>query len=96
MLGRVEALAESNPMLGLRGDRLGIMMPEITAMQARAILEAAVAVKKEGIDVHPEIMIPLSSHVNELTLLKKVVEEVAEEVFAESGITVDYHVRHHD
>jgi pyruvate,orthophosphate dikinase len=90
MLGRVEALSESNPMLGLRGDRLGIMMPEITAMQARAILEAAVAVKKDGIDVHPEIMIPLSSHVNELTFLKAVVEEVAEEVFAESGIEVDY------
>ena len=90
MLGRVEALSESNPMLGLRGDRLGIMMPEITAMQARAILEAAVAVKKDGIDVHPEIMIPLSSHVNELTFLKKVVEEVAEEVFAESGIEVNY------
>ncbi len=90
MLSRVEALSESNPMLGLRGDRLGIMMPEITAMQARAILEAAVAVKKDGIDVHPEIMIPLSSHVNELTFLKAVVEEVAEEVFAESGIEVDY------
>ena len=90
MLSRVEALSESNPMLGMRGDRLGIMMPEITAMQARAILEAAVAVKKAGIDVHPEIMIPLSSHVNELTVLKKVVEEVAAEVFAEAGMTVDY------
>ncbi len=77
-------------MLGLRGDRLGIMMPEITAMQARAILEAAVAVKKDGIDVHPEIMIPLSGHVNELTVLKKVVDEVAAEVFAESGIEVDF------
>ncbi len=90
MLSRVEALSESNPMLGMRGDRLGIMMPEITAMQARAILEAAVAVKKAGVDVHPEIMIPLSSHVNELTVLKKVVEEVAAEVFAEAGMTVDY------
>ena len=90
MLARVEALSEANPMLGLRGDRLGIMMPEITAMQARAILEAAVAVKRAGIDVHPEIMIPLSSHVNELRVLKDVVEEVAQEVFAETGMTVDY------
>jgi len=90
MLARVESLSESNPMLGMRGDRLGIMMPEITAMQARAILEAAVNVKKQGVDVHPEIMIPLSSHVNELTVLKKVVDEVAAEVFEEAGMEVDY------
>ncbi len=90
ILERVESLAESNPMLGLRGDRLGIMMPEITEMQARAILEAAVAVSKEGLDVKPEIMIPLSSHVNELTVLKKVVDEVAREVFSETGTTVGF------
>ncbi len=90
ILERVESLAESNPMLGLRGDRLGIMMPEITEMQARAILEAAVAVSKEGLDVKPEIMIPLSSHVNELTVLKKVVDEVARKVFSETGTTVKF------
>ncbi len=90
ILERVEALSESNPMLGLRGDRLGIMMPEITAMQVRAILEAAVVVKRDGVDVHPEIMIPLAGHVNELKTLKKVTEEVAAQVFEESGMSVDY------
>jgi pyruvate,orthophosphate dikinase len=90
ILNRVESLSESNPMLGLRGDRLGIMMPEINIMQVRAILEAAVNVKRQGIDVHPEIMIPLSGHVNELKLLKQLVKEVAGEVFNESGMTVDY------
>jgi pyruvate,orthophosphate dikinase len=90
ILERVEFLAESNPMLGLRGDRLGIMMPEITAMQARAILEAAVTVGKEGVDVKPEIMIPLSSHVNELTVLKRVVDEVARDVFSERGTDVGF------
>jgi pyruvate,orthophosphate dikinase len=90
ILSRVKALSESNPMLGLRGDRLGIMIPEITEMQVRAILEAAVNVKREGVNVLPEIMIPLAGHVNELTTLKKIVEKVASEVFAEAGISVDY------
>ena len=90
MLGRVEALSESNPMLGLRGDRLGIIMPEITEMQIRAILEAAVAVKRDGVDVHPEIMIPLAGHVNELAFLRKIVDRVAAEVFGEAGISVDF------
>ncbi len=90
MLSRVKALSESNPMLGLRGDRLGIMIPEITEMQIRAILEAAVQVKREGVDVHPEIMIPLAGHVNELKRLKEVVDRVATEVFTEAGIDVDF------
>jgi pyruvate,orthophosphate dikinase len=90
MLVRVKALSESNPMLGLRGDRLGILMPEITEMQVRAILQAAVKVKRSGIDVHPEIMIPLAVHVNELTVLRKVVDRVAEQVFDEAGIKVDF------
>lgn len=90
ILNRVQSLSESNPMLGLRGDRLGILMPEITEMQVRAILEAAVQVKREGIDVHPEIMIPLACHVNELKFLKKLVQSVAEQVFRESGTTVAY------
>jgi pyruvate,orthophosphate dikinase len=90
ILERVEALAESNPMLGMRGDRLGLIMPEISAMQVRAILEAAVNVKREGVDVKPEIMVPLAGHVNELKVLHELVEEVAAEVFAEAGMTVDY------
>ncbi|MCL4859986.1 MAG: pyruvate, phosphate dikinase [Caldilineaceae bacterium] len=90
ILSRVQALNESNPMLGLRGDRLGILMPEITEMQVRAILEAAINVQRQGIKVHPEIMIPLAGHVNELAYLKKLVESVAAEVFAEAGATVEY------
>ncbi len=63
---RVESLHEFNPMLGFRGCRLGIIYPEITEMQARAIFEAAAATKKKGIDVEPEVMIPLVGHVKEL------------------------------
>jgi pyruvate,orthophosphate dikinase len=88
ILSRVKAL--SDPMLGLRGDRLGIIMPEITEMQVRAILEAAIHVKREGVDVRPEIMIPLAGHVNELKYMKKLVEGVAEVVFKESATKVDY------
>jgi pyruvate,orthophosphate dikinase len=90
VLGRVKALSEANPMLGLRGDRLSVVMPEITEMQVRAILEAAVRVKREGIDVHPEIMVPLAGHVNELKYVKEIVDRVATEVFTESGMTVDF------
>ena len=90
VLARVKALSESNPMLGLRGDRLSIVMPEITEMQVRAILEAAIHVKKEGVDVHPEIMVPLAGHVNELKWIKAIVERVAQEVFAENGGAVDF------
>ncbi len=90
ILNRVKVLNESNPMLGLRGDRLGIIMPEITEMQVRAILEAAIHVKRQGIEVHPEIMIPLAGHVNELSFLKKLVNNVASQVFKEMGTEVDY------
>jgi pyruvate,orthophosphate dikinase len=90
ILNRVKALSESNPMLGLRGDRLSVVMPEITEMQVRAILEAAIHVKKEGIDVHPEIMVPLAGHVNELKWVKDIVDRVAQEVFAENGGTVEF------
>lgn len=90
ILDRVQALRESNPMLGLRGDRLGVVMPEITEMQVRAILEAAVNVKRAGVDVHPEIMVPLAGHVNELKFMKKLVKKVAADVFKEAGIEVDY------
>ena len=77
-------------MLGHRGCRLGIVYPEITEMQARAILEAACEVATQGIKVHPEIMIPLVGHVNELKLQEEIVRKVAKEVFEEKGITVDY------
>jgi len=85
-----EALHEANPMLGHRGCRLGIVYPEITEMQARAILEAACEVAKKGIKVHPEIMIPLVGHVNELKSQAEVVRRVAKRVFKEQGIEVEY------
>ncbi len=89
---KIEELHEANPMLGHRGCRLGVVYPEITAMQARAIFEAACEVKKEGIEVIPEIMIPLVSHVLELEHQRKIVDEVAEKVFAEQGVRVNYAV----
>ena len=87
---KAESLHEFNPMLGHRGCRLGIVYPEITAMQARAIFEAAVAVAKRGIDVQPEIMIPLVGNVKELVLQKTIVLAQADAVFAETGTTVKY------
>jgi pyruvate, orthophosphate dikinase len=92
LLARVEELHEQNPMLGLRGCRLGITFPEITEMQARAILEAAVAVKNKGGDPHPEIMIPLVGSIEEMRHQASIVRRVAEEVFAEKGVKVDYKV----
>ena len=90
MLAVVEGLHEFNPMLGLRGCRLGIMYPEITEMQARAIFEAAAECKKRGIDARPEIMIPLVGDVKELALQKEIVNRVAEEVFEKKGTRVEY------
>ncbi len=87
---KVESLRESNPMLGHRGCRLGAVYPEITAMQARAILEAAALAKKENVDVLPEIMIPLVGFKNELANQEKVVREVAAEVMKEQGIEFEY------
>jgi pyruvate,orthophosphate dikinase len=87
---KVAELHENNPMLGHRGCRLGIAYPEITAMQARAILEAACLVKREGLEVRPEIMIPLVGTKKELEHQDKVVRAVAAEVFAEQGVKVDY------
>jgi pyruvate,orthophosphate dikinase len=86
----VEDLHENNPMLGLRGCRLGIVYPEITKMQARAILEAACDVKSEGVNVHPEIMIPLVGTRKELADQVDSVRAVAAEVFAERGMEVEY------
>lgn len=90
LLGEVEALREANPMLGLRGVRLGIHMPEVTEMQVRAIMEAAVEVSNEGVDVHPEVMIPLTSHVNELKVQQAALEKVAKEVMVEQKVDIDY------
>jgi len=87
---KVDDLREANPMLGLRGCRLGITFPEITRMQARAILEAACDVKAEGVEVHPEIMIPLVGAKKELEDQAAQVHEVAEAVFGERGTRVDY------
>jgi pyruvate,orthophosphate dikinase len=87
---RVAQLHEFNPMLGHRGCRLGIVYPEITEMQARAIFEAAVKVKREGVVVKPEIMIPLVANVNELKLQTDVVRRVAGEVFEREGESVEY------
>jgi pyruvate,orthophosphate dikinase len=87
---RVEQLHEANPMLGLRGCRLAIKYPEIGDMQVRAIIEAAVNVKKKGIDVLPEIMIPLVGTVEELAFLKKRAIAVAEEVMKKAGVKVEY------
>ena len=90
LLHVVEGLSESNPMMGLRGCRLGLTYPEINEMQVRAIFEAACDVKKEGIDVKPWVMIPLIGHVNELKVAKEILEKVAELVMAEKGIKVEY------
>jgi pyruvate,orthophosphate dikinase len=90
MLDKVSALREANPMLGLRGVRLGILIPELTRMQVRAIFEAACEVTREGIKPIPEIMIPLTSHVNELRRQREVLEAEAREVMAEQGIEVSY------
>jgi pyruvate,orthophosphate dikinase len=90
LLSRVEELHEFNPMLGHRGCRLGITYPEITEMQARAIFEAIVAVDKEGIKTHAEVMIPLVATVKEMANQGAIVRRVAEEVFKEKGRHVHY------
>jgi pyruvate,orthophosphate dikinase len=89
-LERVEALRETNPMLGLRGVRLGITVPELTRMQARAILEAAIACSREGVAVQPKLMIPLASHRNELAMQKELIDSEARIVFEELGVEVAY------
>jgi pyruvate,orthophosphate dikinase len=90
LLARVQELHEMNPMLGLRGCRLGILYPEITEMQARAIFEAAVQVSKKGKSVKPEIMIPLVSTPKELALQAAIVRQVADEVLKAAGLNLTY------
>ncbi len=87
---RVDSLHEFNPMLGFRGCRLGIIYPEITEMQARAIFEAAAATKKKKIPVLPEVMIPLVGHVKELQNQERLVRVTAEAVMKEQGVKFDY------
>ena len=87
---RVDELHEFNPMLGHRGCRLGIVYPEITEMQARAIFEAAVDVTRRGIKVLPEVMIPLVGHINEFSLQRKVVVDTAKAVFEEARVHIDF------
>jgi len=90
LLKAVEGMREVNPMLGLRGCRLGLMFPAINEMQTRAILLAAIEVSREGVTALPEIMIPLVGHVNELKVVRDQLEKVAEEVTKESGVKVNY------
>jgi pyruvate,orthophosphate dikinase len=92
LLSKVHTLREMNPMLGHRGCRLGITYPEVTEMQARAIFQAAAQVKKEGMAVTAEIMIPLVSDVKELALQADVVNRVAQEVMGASGVEIPYFV----
>ena len=87
---KVESLHEFNPMLGHRGCRLGNTYPEITEMQARAIIEAACDLKKEGMDPKPEIMVPLIGTVKELKMQEEIIRRVAEQVIEEKGVKVEY------
>jgi pyruvate,orthophosphate dikinase len=90
MLAAVRSMHEANPMLGLRGCRLSVYMPGIVQMQVAAIIGAACEVKKSGMDVHPEIMIPLVGHVNELTWVKSRLEDTARKTMEAEGVEVDY------
>lgn len=89
---KIASLHELNPMLGHRGCRLGIIHPEITEMQARAIMEAACELKKEGVAVKPEIMVPLVGDVGELKNQEQIIRKVAEETIAKTGVKVNYMV----
>ena len=90
LLHVVESLSESNPMMGLRGCRLGLTYPEINEMQVRAIFEACCDLKKEGVAVKPWVMVPLIGHVNELKTAREILIRVAREVMVEKGVEVDY------
>ncbi len=90
VLKTVHDLHESNPMMGLRGCRLGLMYPEINEMQVQAIFEAAIEVQKKGLTVLPEIMIPLVGHVNELKVVREQLESVAKSVMKKAGVNIEY------
>jgi pyruvate,orthophosphate dikinase len=90
LLAAIESMHESNPMMGMRGVRLSIIMPGIVKMQVRAIFEAACNVANQGVVVKPEVMIPLTGHVNELKVIQPQLVETAKEVMAEKGVEVEY------
>jgi len=90
LMAAVEGLREFNPMLGFRGVRLGVIRPAITAMQVRAIFEAACQLVREGLDIKPEIMVAVTSHPNEVKFMKDLIEKVANEVMAEMDCKVEY------
>jgi pyruvate,orthophosphate dikinase len=92
LMTAVEGLREFNPMLGLRGTRLGIMRPELTKMQVRALFEAACQLAKEGVVVHPEIMVAVTNHANEVKLMREMIVAVANEVQEAYGCSIDYKV----
>ena len=93
VIHKIAALHESNPMMGHRGCRLAVTYPEIAEMQTRAVLQAAINVKKEcGYDIVPEIMIPLVGSKKELAFVKKIVDDTAKKIFEEQGMTLEYHV----
>ncbi|GAC1578455.1 MAG: pyruvate, phosphate dikinase [Candidatus Dormibacteria bacterium] len=90
LLSHISAMREANPMLGLRGCRLGLTRPEITEMQVTAIIEAAIALKRRGLDPHPEIMVPLVGLVTEIRAVREQLESVAQGVMQREGVEVDY------
>jgi pyruvate,orthophosphate dikinase len=90
LLASIAAMREANPMLGLRGCRLGITRPEITEMQVTAIIEAAIALQRRGLDPHPEIMVPLVGTVAEIRVVREQLEQVARDVMQREGVEVDY------
>jgi pyruvate,orthophosphate dikinase len=92
LLQAVARMREQNPMLGLRGIRLGILYPGIIDIQVRAILGAAVELQKEGVDVRPEIMVPLVGHVNEMAIARERIERAAKQVLADAGVDVHYKI----
>ena len=92
LLTRVAELRESNPMLGLRGVRLGVMMPEVTEMQVRALMEAAARVTQDGVAVKPEIMVPLTSDLGEFQVMAEIIRRIGDAVEKETEVTIDYKV----
>jgi len=89
---KIESLEELNPMLGFRGCRLGMVYPEISEMQVQAIFQAACKLMKAGKKVYPEVMIPVLGHVNEMKVMRELVDRVAKETIAKAGIKMNYHV----
>jgi pyruvate,orthophosphate dikinase len=92
LMTAVEGLREFNPMLGLRGVRLGIVRPAISAMQVRALFEAACELVKEGVEVHPEIMVAVTNHANEVKFMRELIEQVAAETMQKYEVHFEYKV----